>query len=383
VVPPPNSFTNRFPRGGYCVILLDWLNTGFGDRAQARRQVLQMLAQIDATDRIALFRLDRDLHAIQDFGTDRAEFLRRLAAAGSGSPHAPQAAASAYDASVRNIEAEIFDPPPPNGPPWAHLSLEERIREVDMRIRDTLAAFEAIGRYLAGVQGRKSLIWVSAGLPTSIDGSVVRGARPGERTYSAEIERALRTLNQADVAVYPSDARGLSVSSGAYINITTMRYFAQRTGGTARVNRNDLGVGLRAALDDQRVSYTLGFYAPDEPSSDSPHRIRIRVRRPGVALRYRDTYFAAAPPPSPADLLAAPTDATGLPIAAQATRRQDVLDLDLLPQVHDNALRHGLRFQRTLAIPAGAARLRVLIRDRGGLAGTLTIPLDRVPRSSN
>ncbi|MBS1857985.1 MAG: VWA domain-containing protein [Acidobacteria bacterium] len=427
--PPPGTFTNRFPRGGYCVILLDWRNTEFGDRAQARRQVLQMLAQIDTTDRIALFVLDRNLRSIEDFGAGRAAFLRRLNAAGSGAAAAAGDAASPYDASLRGIESEIFDPAPPNGPPWARLSMEERIRELDLRIRDTLAALAAIGRYLAGVQGRKSLIWVSAGIPTSIDGSVVRGAKPGERTYSDEIERAVRALNQADVAVYPIDARGLSISSGAYINIATMRLFAQRTGGTAWVNRNDLGPGLRAALDDQRVSYTLGFYAPDKPSSDSPHHIRIRVRQPGTTLRYRDTYFAAAPPPSPSELLASPTDSSGLPVTVQATRRPGALDLavmldpttltlnqsagrwrgsvelvarfldaagafagdgmhqevafDLFPRVHDAALQHGLRFQRTLPIPVGAARLRLLIRDSAGPAGTLTIPLDRVSPLAN
>jgi archaemetzincin len=41
-----------------------------------------------------------------------------------------------------------------------------------------------------------------------------------------------------------------------------MDHFASATGGFAYHGRNELALGMRKALDDVRIGYTLGFYAP-------------------------------------------------------------------------------------------------------------------------
>ena len=50
---------------------------------------------------------------------------------------------------------------------------------------------------------------------------------------------------------------------------------------------------MRLALEDMRISYTLGFNAP-EGTGPGPHEIRVRVNRPGIKLRYRESYDLAA-----------------------------------------------------------------------------------------
>jgi hypothetical protein len=53
--------------------------------------------------------------------------------------------------------------------------------------------------------------------------------------------------------------------------------------------------------------------------------------------------------------------------------------LDMLPHAYETSMRKGLRFQLPLAIPASAARLRILVRDDSSLAiGSLTIALAKV-----
>lgn len=63
-------------------------------------------------------------------------------------------------------------------------------------------ALESIGRHLSGARNRKNLIWVSAGFPLGAFG--YRG-----RSRAREITRATRALNDANVALYTVDARGL------------------------------------------------------------------------------------------------------------------------------------------------------------------------------
>jgi hypothetical protein len=71
------------------------------------------------------------------------------------------------------------------------------------------------------------------------------------------------------------DARGLSLGN-PYLTIPIFEEFAARTGGKGFFNRNDLDWGIREALDDQLVSYILGYYAPSAQNQSALHRARQR-----------------------------------------------------------------------------------------------------------
>ena len=57
--------------------------------------------------------------------------------------------------------------------------------------------------------------------------------------------RRLRKINQADVAIYPIDARGLMLGAGASFDI--MNQFAETTGGQAYYNGNDVAGAVERA----------------------------------------------------------------------------------------------------------------------------------------
>src|SRR6202035_4035794 len=78
------------------------------------------------------------------------------------------------------------------------------------RAKETLAGLEAIGNHLARVPGRKNLVWVSGSFPFSMGiDETLMDPRREHRTFQEEAERASRALNNANVAIYPVDARGL------------------------------------------------------------------------------------------------------------------------------------------------------------------------------
>lgn len=132
------------------------------------------------------------------------------------------------------------------------------------------------------------------------------------------LERAARALTDANLAVYPVDATGLSspkglgarnsfgggvpyqgeaglpmqTSSPQQLRWDTMNAIAERTGGRAFYNTNDFSTALRRAVDDSRVVYTLS-YAPTHGEWDGKFReIKVECRRAGVKLRHRKGYFA-------------------------------------------------------------------------------------------
>src|SRR6185436_1630502 len=140
-----------------------------------------------------------------------------------------------------------------------------------------------------------------------------------------ELNRAARAINTADVAIYPVDVRGLM---GAFTSVTTsnattdpknprgvaqppagfnqinlvqnnqdaMRALADATGGRVFLNSNALGESVEKAMNDARVSYVLGYYAPRAAPDNKQHLIDVKVARDGVDVRHRKGYLSVPPP---------------------------------------------------------------------------------------
>jgi VWFA-related protein len=302
------------------IILLDALNTAFSDQIYARRAAAGMLDQLPPGDRIAIFVLGERLRLLHEFSSD-PQGLKTLVQTFSGehSPNSDEAelAASGPLAAEFSYEDLVSQQQPVIGPDAAYYQR--------MRIETTLEALATIARLVKSTPGRKNLLWVSAAFPLTLpitDGAVMRdpgaylkpggnGPAPGVPVLAAPApasgasaavdsfhqpaERMARELSAANLSLYPIDARGLAVSSAAFINIQTMQELAERTGGKAFYNSNDLTGEVRAALDDSRESYVM-TYAPRGLRDDgSFHSIRLRTSLHGVQLRYRPGYYADSP----------------------------------------------------------------------------------------
>src|SRR5215471_468940 len=144
------------------VILLDVVNSPPGDQMRARDGVIKFLKQVQPQDRIAIFALTRHgLALLHDYTTDSAALVERLRNA------KPQAAAE-LDGSVPSaaMQSELR-----NMGLGALADLDQRTADYFMenRITQSLAAFRAVAEHLAGLPGRKNLVWVSSGFPLSID----------------------------------------------------------------------------------------------------------------------------------------------------------------------------------------------------------------------
>lgn len=264
-------------RGGeYSLLLLDWLNTNYDDRYRSRESILDMLKTYRTGQKVAVYLLAKEPRLIHDFTSDMTELSQAILDAGlEPADMGPDSPPGKFDARY----GARGGPRP---------SKEEQLFYVNNRVNDSFHTLELVADRMARLPGRKSLVWLTAAFPLLINGSVIPGASAAEVTYYQNMERLLARLNRADVAVYPVDARGLTLTtSKGYTQ--TMEQISERTGGVMFAGRNDIGNGVRIALEDLRISYMLGFPVP-AGAAPGLHEIRVRVKRAGVVLRYRESY---------------------------------------------------------------------------------------------
>jgi hypothetical protein len=74
-----------------------------------------------------------------------------------------------------------------------------------------------------------------------------------------------------------------------------MQDLAERTGGKAFYNRNDIDGAIRRSFDDGATYYTLAYYPANSRWDGKFRKIHLKVDRPGIKLRYRLGYYAVDP----------------------------------------------------------------------------------------
>ncbi|MGA2004511.1 MAG: VWA domain-containing protein [Terriglobales bacterium] len=376
----PNEFSNSFGGGPstrrVTLIVLDFINTPFMDQAHARSEMLKYLSQsVDRREPTGLYTLTRSgIHVVHDFTTspsvliaalhkvngdtsqlvdtpeDMEEFTGTASPEGSGGSDSGQAgggkpgstatfAAQVQQAATR-IQNSIEDQ-----------ALNFQSFEQRLAITYTLEGMQQLAQTVAGLPGRKSLIWAGGGFPFSVSDNTMQLAPAGRDSLSDVLplyERTWQLLNDAQIALYPVDVKGLRSNApnasvgmpesprrpGAYMRGATWRQmdtqatlqtFAEATGGRAYFNSNDLVKGFRAAVDDSAEYYMLGYYLDRSNTKPGWRKVAVKVKRDHVDVRARRGFFVTNATVNPetsrdsdiATALKSPLEYTGLSLVAQ------------------------------------------------------------------
>ena len=346
---PPGIYSNRLqyrsPGAPITVLLLDALNTSYSNQAYARGQMLKFLdQQYRPGQRMAVFALTGPLWVLQDFTSDPQVLytalqrykpeLQKL----PGSPDAASMTGPDAESMATSVNAAVQPSAPVTvGDAGLHgggaadaliaqaqaslasFSGAEIAYAQDQRAVLTLSALNSLARILGGMPGRKNVIWVTGNIPFSLilENQTVTAAEleedlPSLNTrrvsqhaagnYAAtfreahldEIRDTEERLSSAQIALYPVDARGLSVST-SIDSQEIMRDVARETGGRAYVNQNEIRMGVQRAFDDLSATYTLGYY-PENKKYDGKYRtIKVKVKQSGVDVQAREGYYAVEP----------------------------------------------------------------------------------------
>lgn len=368
-----NVGANRINRRGEnvtsaVVILLDRINTPEPEQALLRRQVLAVLSSLEETDGVAFYSLGRSLSVVHDFTGDPAPLIRaaqRLTA--SPEPPATGGTAGSIDKALENALAPD--------------------QELDAlaRVNATVRAFASIARHLAGLPGRKCVVWISESFPLTFRAEMYRANQ-----LDRELAAVTAALQQENVALYPMrPARprdsappgvfSVAAQPGAASDFGALQNIAAASGGTAFDNASDLAPLVRQVIAGAGLTYTLGFYPSENAFDGKLHDLTVqlapRYNRDGATLQYRTQDWAGRQDgPTLQELVLDPLNATGVGLTGIAhpdPARPGSLLVDVSINLSD------LRLERKGDHWVGAFELGVFLTGPSGSGGGVkTFPLN-------
>jgi VWFA-related protein len=231
------------------ILLLDGLNTEGDSGADARRQMVKMLASIPPNTPVAVFVLGHDLVLLQAFTRDpallhdAAEKVMNTNLDNGGIAVDPHDDPFSQTNLVNNMFGSDDEALPStvssntstasSGPPamagvasnpGGALQMAEMRRfekevfaaDTDMRVRETLDALREIARNVSGYPGRKNLIWISTSFPMTISPDAWQAGNvglSGTRNYTDMVASATNALADAKVSVYPVNPAGVQTQA--------------------------------------------------------------------------------------------------------------------------------------------------------------------------
>ena len=411
----------------------------------ARLEVLKFLSTLKPGEQVALYALRQEGVVIIHDVTDDSEALMAAAKTlGTGLRMANLPVRNTEGTKALSTLRDWWESP------WFH---REKYQSSDFGDRVLLGyGFQAIAQHLQGVPGRKNLVLISSTLPSNItdfipelmfnerDANIPRQPSLTDPTptpqYSEpgihynQLRGFARWLSNANIAVYPIDANGLSTTRPSLGQWAAADLIASETGGRAVFDSNGLDQHLREVLEETAVTYDLGYYPGDAAWDGKYHKIELKLKREGLKVLCRKGYFALDEPimqnPDAALRFAARSVAEGVGVGvtlnvssnplewgpeqvvlkldthdihfeqsdgrwkasidlgfAELSRDgrilggvEDHIDLALLPDSYNDAKMQGWFYPRELFVSRAAVKLRVVVRDLStGALGSVSVPV--------
>jgi VWFA-related protein len=411
----PGEFSNRAAANvpNATLILFDLLNESFSARGAAQAALVRGLQSLETSDYLYLYILTLDNRIYP----------------------------------VRPLPGAETEAPPAGGVPWTRDSkaiMDQAIAKVfrlrmteidiDTRIRMTYRSLENVASMMAGIPGRKNIVWITHGVPITLGPQATFSGDGID--YTPLLKRLSLALNRIGVAIYPvqqvppgmamegtPEARTSGIGSE-----DTLQQFADLTGGTMKAG-SDIGNAVRQAMNDVRTSYFLGYYPPQENWDGKFHKLRLSCARKGVKLQAKTGYYAweetgSSEQDAFEDAMVSSFDAAEIGVrglvssdgANAKTKRFDFridgsdvrmgqqgdrytghlalelaaftndgktaaskvvpLDLNLTGEEHAKALKEGIAFPEEVNLENNIQKVRLMVFDRETHAvGSLTIPL--------
>jgi VWFA-related protein len=402
----PRVFTNR-PAGRPAratAILLDFLNESFAAGGSAQEEVLKALSRVEAGDELYLYILTRDgrIYPVRDIAAPGADWTA----------HARP--------MVEKAIKETFSLRSPN------MTIVERIAM-------TYAGLEVLARKLGAVPGRKSLVWITHGVPISVRDNA--GEYVDFQPYLRELSSTFARYNAAiyPVMQVPPGMAMLGSEEAQYSGMgskETLSQFAELTGGRSK-GEIDIAVVVRQAISDNGASYQIGYRPPESNWDGKFHKIKVTCVRKGVKVQSKTGYYAEGQKPETLEtidaLIKGAGDSSEIGVTVRATPdaanpgrvrldahidARDIgllrdgdryvgglriaiaaydqsgqgqagkvvaIDLKLTAAERDEVLKNGLPYTREVMLGAPVKEVRLVVADAVlGAAGSVTMPAEKL-----
>lgn len=265
-------------------------------------------------DRVMLVSYDRSLKIRRPFTTDVESVIDALFELDEVSAQGVHSDSDKRDAVERINRSQSAQ----EALSWARSFADSAKNDLQF----TIGALRDIVGSMAGLGGRKAVVYVSDGLPMSPGEDLFylvdqkypnNGAISQVFSYdtSRRFEELAALANANRVSFYTIDAAGLRVNSSAdaqtaeatpgtatFIDSMAiqnlqapLRMLAERTGGFAVINRNRFKESLTRIGTDFRSFYSLA-YSPAHSGDGRYYKIEVKLKKPqkGWKIRHREGY---------------------------------------------------------------------------------------------
>jgi VWFA-related protein len=351
---PAGVFTNTMAdaqQRRLVIIALDTINTAFSDQHYAREHLIKYLSDsVEPDALLCLVTVSRGgIKLVHDFTTDPKLLVAALHKV-KGMPGMNEAV-SANDPTLDMMQNDpMFQSEVAALNAFVNANTEMQRNDWRMQVLATLDAMNQLSQAFAGVPGKKALLWATGSFPFMFTDPNEAQNGPQFQEILPEYERTWQLLNNANIAVYPVDVRGLvnatlppasthlstrnlhnfpqTASNQHYQSIAAMQTVADMTGGRAFFNSNDLERGFRRAAEDAESYYLLGYYRDPNDAKPGWRKLRVDVHAPEhVEVRARSGFYVAKAAKHPDDVrktdmrlaMVSPLEYTGIPLLLEWT----------------------------------------------------------------
>ncbi|HWN09142.1 MAG TPA: VWA domain-containing protein [Pyrinomonadaceae bacterium] len=182
----------------------------------------------------------------------------------------------------------------------------------------SLGALSFVIQGLSSFPGRKSLVLISDNLPATTREAIAAGA-------TRALDRMIEQANQHSIVISTIDARGmqkagLTADDSQYnlaanqlsrripdrrikfnVQLDSLNYLAEETGGIFIHSNNDLTDALRKVADGEQGYYLIG-YRPDDldddktPARTRGYKVKLRVKDASFEVRTRSGFHRVSVP---------------------------------------------------------------------------------------
>ena len=392
----PGGFTNR-PAAltGVHVILLDLMNMDMANRQATIDQIVRTIEHLETADSVYLYLETTGGELVPVHGLPAAS---------------PIAAAEPWVKDARPLLEKAM------GPVAQTATIYQR--DLTLRIKTIYAALETLAARLAPISGRKTITWVTNGVPRTfpVEGGDIFDSIANLRQSAGRIAQGNVAINPVSKLLAPAPPE----------NLATMQEFADLTGGKL-YQGGDVEAAVPDAIQAARTTYRVQFAPAAKDWDGKFHKVRVTSTRKGVNIQSEQGYNADKQAPARRDpsqeLFQSPFDSSDIGLRAtvapgaepQTYRLQiaiDPQDLHLVPQgdrfgiqisftfagyladghlqgypptpinvavtaeQREKAARDGFKFGQNLTVGETATKVRLLVEDHNGHSfGTLTIPV--------
>lgn len=288
----PDARSNERPfTGRVWVLALDAMNVA-ADRSEKVRQIARLFVEraLGPGDLMAVVTIGDTKGPYQDLTSSRRRLLEAI-----------------EEFAGEELPSLAFAGPVASTPAGPVRSTGQNVISIELERRDhTLRAMRqlrTVADWAAGVHGRrKTIVWVSEGLKHDVTSEFNADRTDLAGVTGTAIDPQLRetagVITRAGVNIYALDPAGLTVESAVkdrarWMGQTNLRMMAESTGGFALTNSNMFPDAIDRVVRENSAYYVLSYSPVAARARDGKyHRIRVRVKRPGVTARTREGYVS-------------------------------------------------------------------------------------------